>query len=95
VAQVVNYRTAGPVINGVLIQRGTIFGNPYPVCRTRTRAESLRAFENYARHRIANDAAFAHAVLALRDCTLLCGCKPLPCHGDILANLADELALSA
>jgi hypothetical protein len=31
-----------------------------------------------------------HIPLELKDKTLGCWCKPLPCHGDILAEIADR-----
>ena len=92
--QVVNYKTCGLAHDGVVIQRSSIYGNPFPVCRTRTRAQALQAFEAYARARVAADPGFAAAVLGLRGRTLLCGCKPLPCHGDVLVAQSDELALT-
>lgn len=89
---VVNYRTAQT--SGVRITRGTPFGNPFPICRGRTREQSIAAFETYARRRLAEDAVFATAVWQLDGQTLLCCCKPKACHGDVLATLAAELTLT-
>lgn len=90
---VVNYRTA-PTADGVWIQRPTIFGNPFPVCRSRSRAQSLAEYETWLRVRVSVDPVFADAVRNLRGKTLICGCKPKGCHGDVLAAVADELALT-
>lgn len=91
--RVVNFRT-DPECDGVWIQRPTVFGNPFPVCRGRSRAQSLAQFEQWLRDRVATDSAFAAAVRALHGRTLICGCKPKDCHGDVLAAVADELAIT-
>lgn len=93
-AQVENYRTyAGPVEGAVSIQRPSIFGNPYPVTRGRSRSEAIRLFEVYARRRMAEDSDFRKAVADLHGKTLLCSCKPKACHGDVLVLLAKEQLL--
>lgn len=79
------------------------FGNPVvvgsramcPVClqynKHPDRGSTLPCYEKYARERIAHDPTFARLVKELANKTLVCFCKPNPCHGDILATLCEEL----
>lgn len=60
--------------------------NPFPITGTTTRAESIRLYEEYVK---ATPALMA-ALHELRGKRLGCWCKPLACHGDVLARLADE-----
>jgi hypothetical protein len=76
----------------VYIGRPSIFGNPIPVgYQGKTRAQVLEMYEAYARERIAKDDKFREAVEGLYGKVLSCWCKPLACHGDVLAILAAEL----
>lgn len=54
-------------------------------------AATLPCFEKYTRERITKDAEFQQKVKDLQGRTLGCFCVPKPCHGNILAALADEL----
>lgn len=51
---------------------------------------TLACFEQYARRRMEHDQEYHTAVKNLKGKTLGCFCKPRPCHGDILAKLAEE-----
>lgn len=57
--------------------------------------ETLTCFEKQARARLATDAKYAGRVVALHGKRLFCFCAPRPCHGEILARLAEELTTSA
>lgn len=78
---------------GVLIDRTTIYGNPFVMQRGRKgeRERVMQAFEGYARKRIERDPEFREAVKALLGRVLGCWCAPLACHGDVLLKLAEEL----
>jgi len=75
------------------------FGNPCivgqicPMCGQvhQIGADTLPCFEGYARKRIDSDPEYRQKVKELQGKTLGCFCKPKPCHGDILAQLAAEL----
>lgn len=75
------------------------YGNPCvidqtcPVCGTKRhgRSETIGCFQRYARERIASDADYARRVRELYGKTLGCFCAPLPCHGEVLLELAAEL----
>ena len=64
------------------------FGNPIPLMDYRNYTERTRVIEQYADYfsnRIATDVEFVNRILALRGKRLGCFCKPLPCHGDMIA----------
>lgn len=65
------------------------FGNPFKV-EDFGRTECLRRFSEYFHERLATDAEFLKAVLALKGLKLGCYCKPLPCHGDIIAAFLNQ-----
>lgn len=75
------------------------FGNPHPVgpscdlCEGRpfhTLEEALHLFYDYFHHRLETDPGFRADVLALTGKTLVCFCKPRPCHGDVIAQWLNE-----
>jgi len=77
--------------DAVLIDRQSIFGNPFRIGRDGDRAEVIDLFESYFRRRLIKDPSFRSAVLRLKDFnTLKCWCSPLPCHGDVIARLLDS-----
>lgn len=65
------------------------FGNPFRLADPSRRGSTIAAFERYAIERFVADRVYAQRVLGLRDKTLVCFCKPHPCHGDVLARIAD------
>jgi hypothetical protein len=73
----------------VYIGRGSIFGNPFKLASGATRGSTLVKYRAYLSEKLRSDDEFRDAVLALKDKTLVCFCKPLPCHGDILAEYID------
>lgn len=84
-----------------------MYGNPHPVgtrclvCSPpiqgkniqpviHSREETLSLYEAWLREEIKNPTYASH-VKALYGKTLVCFCKPNPCHGDILAQVCNEL----
>lgn len=70
------------------------FGNPFPLEKGEPRGATIDRFRDYAEKRIAEDAEYRDRVKGLAGKTLVCFCAPAACHGDVLAELADRLALS-
>jgi hypothetical protein len=66
--------------------RKSIWHNPYKAPRDGTTAEILARFEH---EHLASHPELRAAIPALRGKTLGCWCSPKPCHGDVLARLAD------
>lgn len=78
----------------VYIGRPSIWGNPWsskPSVIARyhvaTRLEAIEAFEKWLR---SNPQIMSKAKHELRGKVLGCFCVPRPCHGDVLARVADE-----
>lgn len=70
----------------IYIGRGSMFGNPYEIGAGMTREQSL---ECYLRHLEENPGIISEAC-KLKGLRLGCFCKPLACHGDILARIAER-----
>lgn len=74
----------------VYIGRPSIFGNPYTIGKDGDREEVLVAYQVYFDKRIESDKEFRDAVEQLKGKRLGCWCKPLACHGDIIAEYLDS-----
>jgi hypothetical protein len=68
------------------IDRRTVFGNPFIIGRDGTREEVIELYKDYFYERLSNDPDFKEAVDDLNGDVLGCWCKPLPCHGDVIAE---------
>jgi hypothetical protein len=70
----------------VYIGRPSKWGNPFEIGKDGDRAEVIAKYRQYIRHRpdLLRDLKY------LKDKTLGCWCKPQACHGDVLAEMADE-----
>ena len=66
------------------------YGNPYPL-EWADRSTILEMFRGYFYARLAEDAEYKARVLELRGKVLGCFCKPLLCHGDMIAAYLDTL----
>lgn len=79
---------AGKGMNGT-------FGNPIVIGKVcmicgdvhSTGGSTLPCYKEYLLTRMATDEAFATAVKSLKGKTLVCFCKPAPCHGDVIASI--------
>ena len=76
--------------NGKLVRvsRPGKWGNPFETQR-RTREEHERVCQEY-REWIEQQPELMAAIPSLKGMVLLCWCHPLPCHGDVLAELANR-----
>lgn len=70
----------------VYIGRGGLFGNPIVLKKENERGSTLKQFKVYFYGRLNTDPVFKQKVLELKGKTLVCFCKPYPCHGDIIAD---------
>jgi len=59
------------------------FGNPF---KTDDRQYNIKMFRAYFRARMKSDPVFKSRVMELKGKKLGCFCKPLACHGDIIAE---------
>lgn len=96
--QVVNKydRSRKTTTNDVNIMRPTIFGNPFSHMantvaqyRVATRDEAINAYRQWLGKEI-KEVRNTELIAALRaipdDATLVCCCKPLGCHGDVIID---------
>jgi Domain of unknown function (DUF4326) len=77
--KVLNYRRDKIPPDAVNIMRGTPWGNPYKI-EHHTRVGAILKFEKYVLPGL--------DVSSLRGKDLVCCCKPLPCHGDLILKKA-------
>ena len=71
----------------VFVGRPSCWGNPFIIGRDGSRVEVI---EKYRRYLLGNPGLLAR-LPQLRGKRLGCYCAPLPCHGHILAQLADSI----
>lgn len=69
----------------VFIGRPSKWGNPFKIGRDGSRAEVIAKYRNW----LASQVELLGDLDELRGKTLGCYCSPEPCHGDVLAGLAD------
>ena len=70
----------------IYIGRPGKWGNPYKVGIDGSRVQVIERYRAFLRGR---PDLIAAARAELRNKVLGCYCKPLPCHGDVLAEVAD------
>jgi hypothetical protein len=71
----------------VYVGRPGKWGNPFPIGQHASRAEVI---ERYRRYLESRPDLVAAAQRELRGKVLGCWCAPLPCHGDVLAEIANR-----
>lgn len=70
----------------VYIGRPSPWGNPFKIGPDGNRAEVIELYRTY----ILNDPELLARVKSLKGKRLGCWCHPQPCHGDVLAELAED-----
>jgi hypothetical protein len=69
------------------IGRGSKWGNPYRIGQDGTRSDVLTKYAQWA---LSQPEFIASIKAELCGKDLLCYCKPLPCHGDFLLEVANR-----
>ena len=84
-ARVLNKRQlkAGEGIGAVYVGRPSKWGNPFAIGRDGTRAEVIEKYQQYI---VKQGVDFSE----LKGKDLICWCSPLPCHADVLLELANK-----
>lgn len=67
------------------------FGNPFRLEASMDRGATIERYRKWLWQRLGENARFTEAVAGLAGKTLVCFCKPAPCHGDVLASAAEYL----
>lgn len=71
----------------VFIGRPSRWGNPFVIGRDGNREQVIAKYRAW----IKTKPELLASIHELKDKKLLCFCHPLPCHGDVLAELANQL----
>ena len=79
---VVNLRSGATY--DVYIGRPSKWGNPYVIGKDGTRKQVVESYRLYVLN-----TALRYSLHELQGKVLGCYCKPLACHGDVLAELAE------
>lgn len=82
-SKVVHHRRA---CHDVYIGRPSKWGNPFQIGKDGTRVEVIEKYEAW----IKTQPHLMAALPELRGKVLGCWCSPRPCHGDVLARLANS-----
>ena len=75
----------------IRIDRATAFGNPYRIGHNGTREQVIKLYQRYFKQRMKKDEQFYQTVCSLAGCKLGCWCKPLACHGDVIADFLNGI----
>lgn len=73
----------------VYIGRGSPWGNPFPIEHITdgaTREEVIEKYATYMRKEFLSTPEKLKGLLSLKGMRLGCHCKPLACHGDVIAD---------
>ena len=86
ITSVVNKDSGQPF--DIYIGRGSPLGNPFPIEHgtDKDRAQVIEKYREYFYEKIAPNPEMKKYLESLRGLKLGCHCKPLPCHGDIIAE---------
>lgn len=74
----------------VYIGRGSLFGNPYVIGRDGTREQVIERYKEWFSF-LRTDPIVASEIIKLKNKKLGCFCKPLACHGDVIADYVNSL----
>ena len=70
----------------IYIGRPSKWGNPFVMGRDGTREEVIEKYREW----VVTQVALLESLQELKGKTLACWCSPEPCHGDVLAELAER-----
>lgn len=72
------------------IDRKSIWGNPFIIGIHGDRDQVIEKYKVWFYNKL-NDLAFKSRTLKLKDKILGCHCRPLKCHGEIIADYLNSL----
>jgi hypothetical protein len=85
--RVYNKRDKNIPPDAVYVGRPSKWGNPYQIGISGTRAEVIQMYKEDLEDALN---ANPHYLEELRGKDLVCWCAPLPCHADVLLELANQ-----
>lgn len=68
----------------IYIGRGSKYGNPYRIGIDGNRDDVIRKYEDHLNQMLDDGTITVEELSDMYGFNLVCFCKPLPCHGDIL-----------
>lgn len=71
-------------LDAIYIGRGSKYGNPYIIGKHGTREDVIEKYTIYLDNQIDIGNITITELADMHGYDLVCFCKPLPCHGDIL-----------
>lgn len=83
--KVLNKRTAAKQRQAIYVGRPSIWGNPFVIGKDGTRNEVIEKY----RQKLLDSPYLMSQLDHLKGRDLLCWCAPLPCHADVLLELAN------
>lgn len=75
----------------VYIGRGSLWGNPFIVRSEKGRKKAIRDYKKYLIEKISKGEITKEHLLALKGKRLGCFCRPLSCHGEVIAHIVNAL----
>jgi len=72
-----------------MIDRSTIFGNPFYIGSDGNRTEVVEKYYRYLKHRL-YATGFKRKLMRLKGKRLGCWCRPLLCHGDVIVDYLEK-----
>ena len=72
--------------HSVYIGRGSKWGNPFVIGKDGTREEVIEKYRAW----VVQQKDLMASLQELYGKVLVCYCKPLPCHGDVLVDLLEK-----
>ncbi len=85
--KVYNRKTGDEPATAAYVGRPTPYGNPFVIGKHGTREEVVDKYRQYVRR---NPKLRAMIKRRLKGRDLVCWCAPLPCHADVILEIANE-----
>jgi len=85
--RVLNKRTDKIPIDAIYVGRPSEWGNPFSIGRDGTREEVIEKYKRWLPGAIDGK---LFDIRELKNKDLVCWCAPLPCHADVLLELANR-----
>lgn len=74
--------------NSIYVGRGSVYGNPFVIGKDGNRNQVIAKYKAYINN---NPDLISSVKKNLHGKNLVCFCAPMPCHGDILLEIANAI----
>lgn len=89
--RILNKNSSKVPYGSVFIGRPSKYGNPFVIGKDGDRDTVISLYREYLLDCLDNGTFTTDEIIALYECDLVCYCKPLPCHGDVIHEIAKIL----